>query len=71
MLDASETMTADSNLSIAWAEMYLALAALISGFDSEPEDLVRVRDIDFVGDYFCRWCQGGQSWCRVKVRKVG
>lgn len=63
-------MTADSNVSIAWAEMYLALAALISGFDFEPGDLVRERDIDFVGDYFVGGVREDSPGVRVKVRKV-
>lgn len=31
--------------------MYLALALLIDSFDLVPEDVVRERDIDFVGDF--------------------
>lgn len=63
-------ITADSNTSVAWAEMYFALAALISGFDFEPENLVRERDIDFVADYFVGGVREDSHGVRVKVRKV-
>lgn len=62
--------TNSATSSLAWAEMYFALASLISGFDFEPEDLVKERDIDFVGDYFVGGVREDSPGVRVKVRKV-
>jgi hypothetical protein len=61
---------ADWIYSIAWAEMYLALALLIADFDLVPEDVVRERDIDFVGDYFVGGVRNDSPGVRVRVRKV-
>ena len=56
--------------SIAWAEMYLALALLIADFDLVPEDVVRERDIDFIGDFFVGGVRNDSPGVRVKVRNV-
>ena len=56
--------------SIAWAEMYLALALLIADFDLVPEDVVRERDIDFIGDFFVGGVRNDSPGVRVRVRKV-
>jgi hypothetical protein len=56
--------------SLAWAELYLALALLIADFDLVPEDVVKERDIDFVGDFFVGGVRDDSPGVRVKVRKV-
>ena len=61
---------ADTIYSIAWAEMYLALALLIDRFDLVPEDVVRERDIDFVGDFFVGGVRNDSPGVRVRVREV-
>ena len=38
--------------SLAWAELYLVLATLVSRFDFELFDVVKERDIDYAGDFF-------------------
>lgn len=50
--------------------MYLALAMLIANFDLVPEDVVRERDIDFVGDFFVRGVRNDSPGVRVRVQKV-
>lgn len=61
---------ADYICSIAWAELYLALALLIAEYDLALEDVVRERDIDFVGDYFVGGVRNDSPGVRVRVRKV-
>jgi len=61
---------ADTIYSLAWAELYLALAPLIADFDLVPEDVVRERDIDFVGDFFVGGVRNDSPGVRVRVRKV-
>jgi hypothetical protein len=56
--------------SLAWAELYLALALLIADFDLVPEDVVRERDIDFVGDFFVGGVRNDSPGVRVEVRKA-
>jgi len=60
----------DRTSSIAWAEMYLALALLIAEFDLVPGDVVRERDIDFVGDFFVGGVRNDSAGVRVRVRQV-
>lgn len=60
----------DTIYSLAWAELYLALALLIADFDLVPEDLVRERDIDFVGDFFVGGVRNDSPGVRVRVRKA-
>jgi hypothetical protein len=55
--------------SLAWAELYLALAPLIVNFDLVPEDVVKERDIDFVGDFFVGGVRDDSPGVRVKVRR--
>lgn len=43
---------------------------LIADFDLVPEDVVRERDIDFVGDYFVGGVRNDSPGVRVRVRKV-
>ena len=66
----SDFSNADMVYSLAWAELYLALALLIADFDLVPEGIVRVRDIDFVGDFFVGGVRNDSSGVRVRVRKV-
>lgn len=70
MLHADVICSTDARTSLAWAEMYLALGSLISGFDLEPEDLVKERDIEFIGDYFVGGVREDSPGVRVKVRKI-
>jgi hypothetical protein len=50
--------------------LYLALALLVADFDLTPEDVVRERDIDFVGDYFVGGVSNDSPGVRVRVRKA-
>jgi hypothetical protein len=56
--------------SIAWAELYLALALLIADFDLLPVDVVRERDIDFIGDFFVGGVRNDSPGVRARVRSV-
>jgi hypothetical protein len=56
--------------SLAWAELYLALALLIADFDLTPEDVIRERDIDFVGDFFVGGVRNDSPGVRVRFRKA-
>jgi hypothetical protein len=49
--------------------LYLALAPLIVNFDLVPEDVVKERDIDFVGDFFVGGVRDDSPGVRVKVRR--
>lgn len=60
----------DTIYSLAWAELYLALALVIADFDLVPEDVVRERDIDFVGDFFVGGVRNDSPGVRVRVRKA-
>ena len=56
--------------SLAWAELYLALARLIADFDLSLEDVVKERDLDFVGDFFVGGVRDDSPGVRVRVRRV-
>ena len=56
--------------SLAWAELYLALALLIADFDLTPQNVVKERDIDFVEDFFVGCVRDDSPGVRVKVRKA-
>ena len=64
----AQTFTLTQPHSLAWAELYLALAPLIADFDLVPEDVVKERDIDFVGDFFVGGVRDDSPGVRVKVR---
>jgi len=38
--------------SLAYAELYLAIASIVARFDLEMHDVLRARDIDYVSDCF-------------------
>ena len=46
------------------------MALLIAEYDLALEDVVRERDIDFVGDYFVGGVRNDSPGVRVRVRKV-
>lgn len=46
------------------------MAPLIANFDLVPKDVVKERDIDFVGDFFVGGVRDDSPGVRVKVRKV-
>ena len=69
-LPKSQNISLTTSPSFAWAEMYLALAALLYNFDFELFDVVRERDIEYVGDFFLGLTGPDGKGVRVKVRKA-
>jgi hypothetical protein len=56
--------------SLAWAELYLGLAALIPRFEFELFDVVKERDIDYVGDFFLGEVRSDTHGVKVKVKAL-
>lgn len=55
-------------ISLAWAEMYLALAALVQGFDFKFED-AKAEDFEFESDQFAIGTKGkGLLRAHVRIR---
>ncbi|KAK5166725.1 uncharacterized protein LTR77_008269 [Saxophila tyrrhenica] len=57
-------------VNLAWAELYLALAALVPRFDFELHDVVKERDIDYSGDFFLGEVRADSKGVHVKVHAV-
>ena len=57
-------------LSLAYAELNLVISALVSRFDFELFDVVKDRDIDFVGDCFLGLVRSDSHGVQVLVRDV-
>lgn len=55
-------------MNIAYSEMYLGIAALVSRFDMEPYDFDRKRDLDIVRDCFIGLPRKESKGVRVKVK---
>jgi hypothetical protein len=56
--------------SLAWAELYLGLAALVPRFEFELFDIVKERDIDYVGDFFLGEVRSDTHGVQVKVKAL-
>lgn len=55
-------------INIAYSEMYLGVAALVSGFDMELYDFDQKRDLDIVRDTFVGLPSKESRGVRVKLR---
>jgi hypothetical protein len=56
--------------SLAWAELYLGLAALVPWFDFELFDVLKERDIDYVGDFFLGEVRSDTHGVQVKLKAL-
>ena len=54
-------------ISLAYAEMYLALAILFRRFSFELYDTIRERDIDLSRDYFVGETKKESPGARIKI----
>jgi hypothetical protein len=57
--------------SFAWADLYLALGTLIPRFQFEAHDVVRARDVDYVGDFFIGMTSAESKGIRIMVKRSG
>lgn len=58
-------------INVAYSEMYLGVAALVSRFDMELDDFDQKRDLDIVRDCFVGLPSKESRGVRVKVRRRG
>ncbi|KAK4541403.1 hypothetical protein LTR36_008004 [Oleoguttula mirabilis] len=58
-------------INLAYAELYLALAILITSFDLDLFDVVKERDIDYTADCFLGETRADSPGVRVLVKKIG
>ncbi|KAK5122214.1 hypothetical protein LTR85_004124 [Meristemomyces frigidus] len=57
-------------INLAYAELYLALAVLITSFDFELFDVVKERDIDYAADCFLGETRADSPGVRVLIKKL-
>jgi cytochrome P450 len=56
-------------MNLAYAELYLTLAELVTRYDLELHDIVKERDVDFTSDYFIAEVRSDSKGIRVTVKR--